>query len=65
MILRETMKDLEKRLDRVRFQRCTAAIVNLDLVSRSAAPKANASSADSGAQVKGTKLLDVVARFVH
>ena len=45
LILRETMKDLEKRLDPRRFQRVhRSTIVNLDLVRRSSrTPMANAS----------------------
>jgi two-component system LytT family response regulator len=51
LILRETMKDLEKRLDPRRFQRVhRSTIVNLDLVK----------------QVKVSRSYrDVVARFVH
>jgi two-component system LytT family response regulator len=69
LILRETMKDLEKRLDPRRFQRVhRSTIVNLDLVRRSSrTPTANASWCSiQGAQVKVSRSYrDVVARFVH
>ena len=56
LILRETMKDLEKRLDPRRFQRVhRSTIVNLDLV-RQVKPHTNGECflvLDSGAQVKG------------
>jgi len=69
MILRETMKDLEKRLDPRRFQRVhRSTIVNLDLV-RQVKPHTNGECflvLDSGAQVKVSRSYrDVVARFVH
>lgn len=69
LILRETMKDLEKRLDPRRFQRVhRSAIVNLDLV-REVKPHTNGECflvLDSGAQVKVSRSYrDVVARFVH
>ncbi len=69
LILRETMKDLEKRLDPRRFQRIhRSTIVNLDLV-RQVKPHTNGECflvLDSGAQVKVSRSYrDVVARFVH
>jgi two-component system LytT family response regulator len=69
LILRETMKDLEKRLDPRRFQRVhRSTIVNLDLV-REVKPHTNGECflvLDSGAQVKVSRSYrDVVARFVH
>ena len=70
LILRETMKDLEKRLDPRRFQRVhRSTIVNLDLV-RQVKPHTNGECflvLDSGAQVKvsARSYRDVVARFVH
>ena len=69
LILRETMKDLEKRLDPRRFQRVhRSTIVNLDQV-RQVKPHTNGESflvLDSGAQVKVSRSYrDVVARFVH
>ena len=69
LILRETMKDLEKRLDPRRFQRVhRSTIVNLDLV-RQVKPHTNCECflvLDSGAQVKVSRSYrDVVARFVH
>ena len=69
LILRETMKDLEKRLDPRRFQRVhRSAIVNLDLV-REVKPHTNGECflvLDSGSQVKVSRSYrDVVARFVH
>ena len=69
LILRETMKDLEKRLDPRRFQRVhRSTIVNLDLV-RQVKPHTNGECflvLDSGAQVKVSRSYrDVVARFVH
>jgi two-component system LytT family response regulator len=69
LILRETMKDLEKRLDPRRFQRVhRSTIVNLDLV-RQVRPHTNGECflvLDSGAQVKVSRSYrDVVARFVH
>ncbi|MFA5968666.1 MAG: LytTR family DNA-binding domain-containing protein [Sphingomonas sp.] len=69
LILRETMKDLEKRLDPRRFQRVhRSAIVNLDLV-REVKPHTNGECflvLESGAQVKVSRSYrDVVARFVH
>lgn len=69
LILRETMKDLEKRLDPRKFQRVhRSTIVNLDLV-RQVKPHTNGECflvLDSGAQVKVSRSYrDVVARFVH
>jgi len=69
LILRETMKDLEKRLDPRRFQRVhRSTIVNLDLV-RQVKPHTNGECflvLDSGAQVKVSRSYrDVVARFVY
>ena len=69
LIIRETMKDLEKRLDPRRFQRVhRSTIVNLDLV-RQVKPHTNGECflvLDSGAQVKVSRSYrDVVARFVH
>ncbi len=69
LILRETMKDLEKRLDPRRFQRIhRSTIVNLDLV-RQVKPHTNGECflvLGSGAQVKVSRSYrDVVARFVH
>jgi two-component system, LytTR family, response regulator len=68
LILRETMKDLEKRLDPRRFQRVhRSTIVNLDLV-RQVKPHTNGECflvLDSGSQVKVSRSYrDVVARFV-
>ena len=69
LILRKTMKDLEKRLDPRRFQRVhRSTIVNLDLV-RQVKPHTNGECflvLDSGSQVKVSRSYrDVVARFVH
>ena len=69
LILRETMKDLEKRLDPRRFQRVhRSTIVNLDQV-RQVRPHTNGECflvLDSGSQVKVSRSYrDVVARFVH
>ena len=69
LILRETMKDLEKRLDPRTFQRVhRSTIVNLDLV-RQVKPHTNGECflvLESGAQVKVSRSYrDVVARFVH
>jgi two-component system LytT family response regulator len=69
LILRETMKDLEKRLDPRRFQRVhRSTIVNLDLVKQ-VKPHTNGECflvLDSGANVKVSRSYrDVVARFVH
>ncbi len=69
LVLRETMKDLEKRLDPRRFQRVhRSTIVNLDLV-RQVKPHTNGECflvLESGAQVKVSRSYrDVVARFVH
>jgi two-component system, LytTR family, response regulator len=69
LILRETMKDLDKMLDPRRFQRVhRSTIVNLDLV-RQVKPHTNGECflvLDSGAQVKVSRSYrDVVARFVH
>ncbi|WP_106638582.1 LytR/AlgR family response regulator transcription factor [Allosphingosinicella vermicomposti] len=69
LILRETMKDLEKRLDPRRFQRVhRSTIVNLDQV-RQVKPHTNGECflvLGSGSQVKVSRSYrDVVARFVH
>ena len=69
MILRETMKDLERRLDPRVFQRVHRSwIVNLDLV-RQVKPHTNGECflvLESGAEVKVSRSYrDVVARFVH
>jgi two-component system LytT family response regulator len=69
LILRETMKDLERRLDPRRFQRVhRSTIVNLDQV-RQVKPHTNGECflvLDSGAEVKVSRSYrDVVARFVH
>jgi len=69
LVLRETMKDLEKRLDPRRFQRIhRSTIVNLDLVKQ-VKPHTNGECflvLDSGASVKVSRSYrDVVARFVH
>jgi two-component system, LytTR family, response regulator len=69
LILRETMKDLEKRLDPRRFQRVhRSTIVNLDQVKQ-VKPHTNGECflvLESGAQVKVSRSYrDVVARFVH
>ncbi|MBW0143726.1 LytR/AlgR family response regulator transcription factor [Sphingomicrobium clamense] len=69
LILRETMKDLEKRLDPRRFQRVhRSTIVNLDQVKQ-VKPHTNGECflvLDSGAEVKVSRSYrDVVARFVH
>jgi two-component system, LytTR family, response regulator len=69
LILRETMKDLERRLDPRRFQRVhRSTIVNLDLVKQ-VKPHTNGECflvLDSGASVKVSRSYrDVVARFVH
>jgi len=69
LILRETMKDLEKRLDPRRFQRVhRSTIVNLDQV-KEVKPHTNGECflvLGSGAQVKVSRSYrDVVARFVH
>ncbi|WP_164115997.1 LytTR family DNA-binding domain-containing protein [Sphingorhabdus sp. Alg239-R122] len=69
LILRETMKDLEKRLDPRHFQRVhRSTIVNLGQV-RQVKPHTNGECfliLESGAQVKVSRSYrDVVARFVH
>ncbi len=69
LILRETMKDLEKRLDPRTFQRVhRSKIVNLDQV-RQVRPHTNGECfliLESGAEVKVSRSYrDVVARFVH
>ena len=69
LVLRETMKDLEKRLDPRRFQRIhRSTIVNLDLVKQ-VKPHTNGECflvLNSGASVKVSRSYrDVVARFVH
>ncbi len=69
LILRETMKDLERRLDPRIFQRVhRSTIVNLDKV-RQVKPHTNGECflmLESGAQVKVSRSYrDVVARFVH
>jgi two-component system LytT family response regulator len=68
LILRETMKDLEKRLDPRIFQRVhRSTIVNLDQV-RQVKPHTNGEcflKLDSGAEVKVSRSYrDVVARFL-
>jgi two-component system LytT family response regulator len=68
LILRETMKDLEKRLDPRIFKRVhRSAIVNLDQV-REIKPHTNGECfliLESGAQVKVSRSYrDVVARFI-
>lgn len=69
LILRETMKDLERRLDPRRFQRIhRSTIVNLDQVKQ-VKPHTNGECflvLQSGTQVKVSRSYrDVVARFVH
>ncbi len=69
LVLRETMKDLERRLDPRAFQRVhRSTIVNLDLV-RQIKPHTNGECflvLQSGAEVKVSRSYrDVVARFVH
>ncbi|MEE1877808.1 LytR/AlgR family response regulator transcription factor [Altererythrobacter litoralis] len=69
LILRETMKDLERRLDPRVFQRVHRSwIVNLNLV-RQVRPHTNGECflvLESGAEVKVSRSYrDVVARFVH
>jgi len=69
LILRETMKDLERRLDPRVFQRVhRSTIVNLDKV-RQVKPHTNGECflvLESAAQVKVSRSYrDVVARFVH
>jgi len=69
LVLRETMKDLEKRLDPRRFQRVhRSTIVNLDLVKQ-VKPHTNGECflvLESGSSVKVSRSYrDVVARFVH
>ncbi|HEX7711418.1 MAG TPA: LytTR family DNA-binding domain-containing protein [Sphingomonadaceae bacterium] len=69
LILRETMKDLERRLDPRLFQRVhRSTIVNLDKV-RQVKPHTNGECflvLESNAQVKVSRSYrDVVARFVH
>jgi two-component system, LytTR family, response regulator len=69
LILRETMKDLERRLDPRVFQRVhRSTIVNLDQV-RQVRPHTNGECflvLTSGAEVKVSRSYrDVVARFVH
>ena len=69
LILRETMKDLDRRLDPRVFQRVhRSTIVNLNLV-REVKPHTNGECflvLESGAQVKVSRSYrDVVARFVH
>lgn len=69
LILRETMKDLERRLDPRKFQRIHRSwIVNLDQV-RQVRPHTNGECflvLESGAEVKVSRSYrDVVARFVH
>ncbi|GMN02563.1 LytR/AlgR family response regulator transcription factor [Erythrobacter sp. MTPC3] len=68
LILRETMKDLERRLDPRKFQRVhRSTIVNLDQV-RQVKPHTNGECflvLDSGAEVKVSRSYrDVVARFI-
>ena len=69
LILRETMKDLERRVDPRVFQRVHRSwIVNLDLV-RQVKPHTNGECflvLESGQEVKVSRSYrDVVARFVH
>ncbi len=69
LILRETMKDLERRLDPKNFQRVhRSTIVNLNQV-RQVKPHTNGECflvLESGAEVKVSRSYrDVVARFVH
>jgi two-component system LytT family response regulator len=69
LVLRETMKDLERRLDPRKFQRVhRSTIVNLDLV-RQVRPHTNGECflvLESGSEVKVSRSYrDVVARFVH
>ncbi len=69
LVLRETMKDLERRLDPRTFQRVhRSTIVNLDQV-RQVKPHTNGECflvLESGAEVKVSRSYrDVVARFVH
>ena len=69
LILRETMKDLERRLDPRVFQRVhRSKIVNLDRV-RQVRPHTNGECflvLESGSEVKVSRSYrDVVARFVH
>jgi len=69
LVLRETMKDLERRLDPRKFQRVhRSTIVNLDQV-RQVKPHTNGECflvLDSGQEVKVSRSYrDVVARFVH
>ncbi|MDG2005231.1 MAG: LytTR family DNA-binding domain-containing protein, partial [Novosphingobium sp.] len=69
LILRETMKDLERRLDPRMFQRVhRSTIVNLNQV-RQVKPHTNGECfliLESGAQVKVSRSYrDVNARFVH
>jgi two-component system LytT family response regulator len=67
-VLRETMKDLERRLDPKKFQRIhRSTIVNLDNI-KSVKPHTNGECflvLGSGAQVKVSRSYrDVVARFL-
>ena len=69
LVLRETMKDLERRLDPKKFQRIhRSTIVNLDNI-KSVKPHTNGECflvLGSGTQVKVSRSYrDVVARFVH
>ena len=69
LVLRETMKDLERRLDPRKFQRVhRSTIVNLDQV-RQVKPHTNGECflvLESGSEVKVSRSYrDVVARFVH
>lgn len=69
LVLRETMKDLERRLDPRKFQRVhRSTIVNLDQV-RQVKPHTNGECflvLGSGQEVKVSRSYrDVVARFVH
>ncbi|OYU72434.1 MAG: DNA-binding response regulator, partial [Alphaproteobacteria bacterium PA3] len=69
LILRQTMKDMEKRLDPRKFQRVhRSSIVNLALVKQ-VKPHTNGECflvLESGAQIKVSRSYrDVVARFVH
>ena len=69
LVLRETMKDLERRLDPRTFQRVhRSTIVNLNQV-RQVKPHTNGECflvLESGSEVKVSRSYrDVVARFVH
>ena len=67
LILRETMKDLEKRLDPRRFQRppLDHRQPRPGQASEAAHQRRMFPGARSRAQVKVSRSRDVVARFVH